>query len=186
MLESGRKKLNFELWQEDKRWYHGKNHSVSGQNNLLVSGYLLYSLKYTAVTICAFTNWPVMVTRVPPATGPYNGHTLTTDISLIRTTNTTTKIIGLKRDGRADTPLTAGTHGIYPRWAGQAELANVPGTSLHRRQPHPSLWCCTPSSSSTISQPELSYCTQLSTQHVWLSGVRLRRPDSLELATRWT
>ena len=60
------------------------------------------------------------------------------------------------------------------------------GTSLPRRQPHPILWCCTPSSSSMISQPELSHCTLLSSQHVWLSGVRLRRPDSLELATRWT
>jgi len=42
------------------------------------------------------------------------------------------------------------------------------------------------SSSFTISQPKLSHCTSLSTQHVWLSGVRLRRPNSLEHATRWT
>ena len=61
------------------------------------------------------------------------------------------------------------------------------GTSLPRRPPHPSLWCCSsPSSSSTICQPEPSHCASLSTQHVRLSGVRLRWPDSLELATRWT
>jgi len=52
------------------------------------------------------------------------------------------------------------------------------GTSL----PHPSLWCGSSPRPSTICQPELSQCASLSIQHVWLSGVRLCRPDSLELA----
>jgi len=38
---------------------------------------------------------------------------------------------------------------------------------------------------STICQQEPSHCASLSTQHVRLSGVPLRRPDSLELAARW-
>jgi len=40
---------------------------------------------------------------------------------------------------------------------------------------------------STICQQEqLSHCASLSTQHVRLSVVRLRRSDSLELAAWWT
>jgi len=51
---------------------------------------------------------------------------------------------------------------------------------------HPSLWCCSSPSLSTICQPEPSHCASLSTQHVRLSGVPLCRPDSLELAAWWT
>jgi len=45
---------------------------------------------------------------------------------------------------------------------------------------------CSSPPSSTICQQELSHCAPLSTQHVRLSGVRLRQPHSLELAARWT
>jgi len=73
----------------------------------------------------------------------------------------------------------------------QARCDGVPvsawtGTLLPRWSPHPSLWCCSSPRLSTICQPELSHCASLSTQHVRLSGVRLCRPDSLELAAWWT
>jgi len=66
----------------------------------------------------------------------------------------------------------------------QARCDGVPvsvrtGTLLPRWSPHPSLWRCSSPRPSTMCQPELSYCASLSTQHLWLSGVRLCRPDSL-------
>ena len=44
-------------------------------------------------------------------------------------------------------------------WCDGVPVSARTGTSLPHRQPHPSLRCCNPSSSSTISQPELSHCT---------------------------
>ena len=74
----------------------------------------------------------------------------------------------------------------------QARCDGVPvsarrGTLLPCWSPHPILWCCSSPSLSTICQQQLSHCASLSTQHVHvrLSGVRLRRSDSLELAAGW-
>jgi len=50
--------------------------------DLSVSGFSRYWPMLTVVTEIILRNWPVMVTRVPPAMGPYNGRTLSTDISL--------------------------------------------------------------------------------------------------------
>jgi len=52
--------------------------------------------------------------------------------------------------------------------------------------PYPGLWRCSLLLLSMICQPEPSHCAWLSTRRVWLLIVPLCRPDSLELAARWT
>jgi len=53
-------------------------------------------------------------------------------------------------------------------WCDGIPVSARTGTSLPGRPPHPSLWCCSAPSLSTICQPGLSHCASLSTQHVWL------------------
>ena len=71
-------------------------------------------------------------------------------------------------------------------WSDCVPVSALTGTSLPRRPPHPSLWCWSSLTLLAIWQPEPSHCASLLTQHLRLSGVPLRRPDSLELAARWT
>ena len=58
--------------------------------------------KCTAVTVVKLTYWPVMVTRVPPATGPYDGRTLSTEISLGDTVNSKGCIIVTRHSETSD------------------------------------------------------------------------------------
>jgi len=70
--------------------YTVKSH-LCERMNLLVLGYSLNRPMWTALTVDTFTCCPVMVTRVPPATGPYSGRTLSTEIRWIGTDTTTEK-----------------------------------------------------------------------------------------------
>jgi len=62
-----------------------RNHEIA---HLLVSGWTLWWPMWTAVTVDTVRYWPVMVTRVPPDTGPYSGRTLSTEISPTDTAST--------------------------------------------------------------------------------------------------
>jgi len=65
---------------------------------------------------------------------------------------------------------------IHARCDGVPVSARTGTFLLPRWSPHPSLWCCSAPSSSTICQPEPSHCASLSTQHVRLSVVLSTMP----------
>jgi len=85
--------------------------------------------------------------------------------------------LGIKRRllGRAGVIECDG--GLFDSWSSFTYLLvnarERTDTSVSCWPHHSSLWCC--SSRSSSCQPELSHCASLSTQHVRLSGVRLRR-----------
>jgi len=67
--------------------------NYSHTDNLLLYGYTVYWPMWTTATVDSLMNWPVMVNRVPPAFGPYNGRTLSTDIWLSDTAEPSEKDI---------------------------------------------------------------------------------------------
>ena len=80
----------------EKNCQNTKNKNINRSNtdrlvyhtNLCLSMIPFRVPKKTDLTAEAFAKWPVMVTRVPPATGPYDGQTLSTDSSTVNTAQT--------------------------------------------------------------------------------------------------
>jgi len=86
---SGRQKRSL-VRSETYCWSATVNKHYSKRYRYLLSSmFSLYGPMLTAVTVDIRTFWPVMVTRVPPDKGPYNGRTLSTVTGLCDPANST-------------------------------------------------------------------------------------------------